>query len=211
MSNASYAVVAWEFPKLPNQPHLTLAADPGGRQSSCPMSLRSPTGMSLRLAAALVPFALATVGLQLPARAQEPGPEPAGGDAVAVGTGPLETAILAEKFEVETLPDGGEQRRFVVAQRLDAGDEVHYTIRVRNPGTEPVLDVVVTKRLPFGLTYIPGSAVGPACEIELSADGGATFVPAGRKAASYSHVRWILRRPLAPGATALLRFRATFG
>ena len=130
---------------------------------------------------------------------------------MAVGTGPLETAILAEKFEVETLPDGGEQRRFVVAQRLDAGDEVHYTIRVRNPGTEPVLDVVVTKRLPFGLTYIPGSAVGPACEIELSADGGATFVPADRKAASYSHVRWILRRPLAPGATALLRFRATFG
>ena len=28
--------------------------------------------------------------------------------------------------------------------------------------------------------------------------------------ADYTHVRWILTKPLAPGATALLRFRATF-
>ena len=143
--------------------------------------------------------------------AQEPEPEQAGGDAVAVGTGPLATEIIVEKFEVETGPEGREQRRFVRATRLDAGDEVHYTIRVHNPGEEPVLDIVVTKRLPFGLGYIPGSAVGPACDVELSTDGGATFAPASRKPGSFSHVRWILRRPLAPGATALLRFRATFG
>lgn len=174
------------------------------------MSLRSPVEASLRCIAVIVLCALATSPLR-PAVAQEPGTEQAGGDAVAVGTGPLTTEIIVEKFEVETGPDGSERRRFVHARRLDAGDEVHYTIRVRNPGTEPVLDIVVTKRLPFGLGYIPGSAVGPACEVELSTDGGATFAPASRKAASFSHVRWILRRPLAPGATALLRFRATFG
>ncbi|MGB5104121.1 MAG: hypothetical protein WBO04_12520 [Steroidobacteraceae bacterium] len=140
-----------------------------------------------------------------------PGTEQAGGDAVAEGTGLLTTEIVVEKFEMETGPDGRERRRFVRASRLDAGDEVHYTIRVHNPGKEPVLDIVVTKRLPFGLGYIPGSAVGPACDVEFSTDGGTTFAPASRKPASYSHVRWILRRPLAPGATALLRFRATFG
>jgi uncharacterized repeat protein (TIGR01451 family) len=142
---------------------------------------------------------------------QVPAGEPAGGDAVAVGTGRLTTEIIVEKFEVGTGPDGMERRRFVRATRLDTGDEVHYTIRVHNPGDVPVLDIVVTKRLPFGLGYIPGSAVGPACDVELSTDGGATFVAAGRNPGNFSHVRWILRRPLAPGATALLRFRATFG
>lgn len=174
------------------------------------MSLRSPTKVSLRCNAIIALCALATSPLQS-AAAQQPGPEPAGGDAVAVGTGPLTTEIIVEKFEVETGPDGKERPRFVRATRLDAGDEVHYTLRVHNPGKQPVLDVVVTKRLPFGLGYLPGSAVGPACDVELSTDGGATFAPASRKPASYSHVRWILRRPLAPGATALLRFRATFG
>jgi uncharacterized repeat protein (TIGR01451 family) len=153
---------------------------------------------------------LATGALQ-PALAQVSGVEQAVWDAVAVGTGPLTTEIIVEKFEVETGPDGKERPRFVGALRLDAGDEVHYTIRVHNPGKEPVLDIVVTKRLPFGLGYIPGSAVGPACDVELSTDGGTTFAAASRKPANYSHVRWILRRPLPPESTALLRFRATFG
>jgi hypothetical protein len=29
-------------------------------------------------------------------------------------------------------------------------------------------------------------------------------------AGGFTHLRWSLRRPLPPGATALLRFRATF-
>jgi uncharacterized repeat protein (TIGR01451 family) len=127
------------------------------------------------------------------ASAQEADPQGSGG-VVAVGTGPLETEIVVEKILTEERSDGTTERKFVAAQRLDAGDEVHYTIRVRNPGEEPVLDVVVTKRLPFGLTYIAGSAVGPACDVEVT----------------QSHLRWALRRPLSPGATALLRFRATF-
>ena len=101
---------------------------------------------------------------------------------------------------------------------------MHYTVRVRNPGEEPVSDVVVTKRLPFGVRYQTGSATGPACDVEFSVDGGSSFVKpelprtgSGKKsvrkpvpAPEYTHVRWVLRRPLAPGATALLRFRAVF-
>jgi len=72
--------------------------------------------------------------------------------------------------------------------------------------------------------YQPGSATGPACDLEFSIDGGSTFAKpelprtgSGKKsvrkppsAPEYTHVRWVLRRPLAPGATALLRFRAVF-
>ena len=116
---------------------------------------------------------------------------------------------MAEKLEVRTGPDGRESRRFVEARRLTAGEEVYYTIRVRNPGKEPVAGVVVTKRMPSGVDYVRGSARGPACDVEFSTDEGDTFA-GEKKASSYTHLRWTCRRPLAPGATALLRFRAIF-
>ncbi len=150
------------------------------------------------------------------------------GAAEATGSAALETAIIAEKLVVEAGPGGRESRRWVPARRLDSGDEVHYTVHVHNPGKLPVTDVVVTKRLPFGVRYQAGSASGPACEIQLSPDGGRSFVVPGQEPsmppgktrrnlrrpvtapAEYSHVRWLLSKPLAPGATVLLRFRATF-
>jgi uncharacterized repeat protein (TIGR01451 family) len=129
------------------------------------------------------------------------------GAALATGSDLLETEITAETF-VQPAREG-DPPRFAVARRLAAGDEVHYTIRVRNPGQEPVRDVQVTKRMPYGMQYLPGSAAGPASDIEFSADGGRSF-QARPETDEYSHLRWNLRRPLPPGGTALLRFRATF-
>lgn len=152
---------------------------------------------------------LATACHPLPASAQgESGDTvPA---ALATGSGPLETEIAAEIFVGEEAGRRDDDRRFVEARRVAAGEEVHYTIRVHNPGKAAVRDVVVTKRLPFGVDYVPGSAVGPASFIEVSIDGGGTFVKAQRVAGAPTHVRWTLQRPLPAGATVLLRFRATF-
>ena len=142
---------------------------------------------------------------------------------VATGSGRLVATIEAETLRVEDLPNGSTTRSWQPATRLSAGDAVYYTIRVHNPGKSEVTGIVVTKRLPFGVHYMRGSAVGPACEVQFSIDGGTTFAmaePLGagandkprRKVAAleYTHVRWVLSRPLAAGATALLRFRATF-
>jgi uncharacterized repeat protein (TIGR01451 family) len=131
------------------------------------------------------------------------------GAIVATGSGPLETGIEVQRLLATEGPDGTIVRQYVDARRLEAGEQVYYTIRVTNPGRQPVKDVVVTKRLPLGVDYVPGSAVGPACEVMLSSDGGTTFTSTQGKGA-YTHVRWILNDPLAPGATALLRFRAVF-
>jgi uncharacterized repeat protein (TIGR01451 family) len=128
---------------------------------------------------------------------------------VTTGSGPLETEILVEALVSEQRADGGDDKRFVEARRLEAGEEIYYTIRVRNPGKEPVTDIVVTKRMPFGVDYVAGSAAGPACDVQLSADNGATY-SSGGKPGEFTHVRWVFQRPLAPGASALLRFRATF-
>jgi len=137
------------------------------------------------------------------------GPElTATGAAIATGSDLLETTIVVEKLEPPARPGQG-AGRFVPATRLAAGDEVHYTLRVTNPGKLPVTDVQVTKRMPQGLQFIAGSAAGPSSIVEFSADGGATFL-AKPKASEFTHVRWTLRRPLPAGATALLRFRATF-
>jgi uncharacterized repeat protein (TIGR01451 family) len=159
------------------------------------------------VAAALGPATLClALGLAAPAWPQAE--MSAAGAAVATGSDLLETEIVVERLEPADPPERP-VARFVPAGRLEAGDEVFYTLRVRNPGKEPVLDVQVTKRMPLGLHYLPGSARGPDCDIDFSTDGGRTFVarPAG---AGFTHLRWTLRRPLPPGSTALLRFRATF-
>jgi uncharacterized repeat protein (TIGR01451 family) len=129
------------------------------------------------------------------------------GAAIATGSDVLETTITVEKRLAPVTPAG--LGRFAPADRLEAGEEAYYTIQVHNPGKSPVNDVQVTKRMPDGMVYIEGSATGPDCEVQLSTDGGETF--AARAAPGpYTHLRWILRQPLPPGATALLRFRATF-
>jgi uncharacterized repeat protein (TIGR01451 family) len=145
--------------------------------------------------------------------------------AEATGSGPLETSIEVQLLDVSEGPGGQETRRWVAADRLNAGDEIHYTVRVRNSGAEFVTDIIVTKRLPFGVRYLRNSAAGPAAEVQFSIDGGKTFATpdalaraagGGKKSArkalegEYTHVRWVLAKPLGPASTALLRFRATF-
>ena len=145
--------------------------------------------------------------------------------AEATESDPLATTIEMPKLQVSVGPGGQEIRRWVPAERLNAGDEVHYTVRVHNPGKQAVDKVVVTKRLPFGVHYLRGSATGPAAEVQFSIDGGETYATpevlaraagGGKKGQrkllenDYTHVRWVLRKPLGPTSTALLRFRATF-
>jgi uncharacterized repeat protein (TIGR01451 family) len=130
------------------------------------------------------------------------------GAAMATGSDLLETSIEAEIL-VAPPRAAGAPPRFVAARRLQAGDVVYYTVRVHNPGQALVTSVQVTKSMPQGLHYVAGSAVGPACDVDFSADGGETF-SRRPEAPEYTHVRWSLRRPLPPGATALLRFRAVF-
>jgi len=179
-----------------------------------------------RLRAAWVAVALLVLGVPVwPGRALAQDAPDSVSVAEASGSGPLETSIEVQKLEVSEGTGGAEIRRWVPAERLNAGDEIHYTVRVRNPGKQPVDTIVVTKRLPFGVRYLRGSAAGPAAEVQFSTDGGKTFATpdalaraagGGKKGQrrplenDYTHVRWVLSKPLGPASTALLRFRAKF-
>lgn len=136
---------------------------------------------------------------------------------------PLEVDAIAEQRLVEPGRDGIDVVRYVLAAQVRLGEHVHYTLRVRNTSSSPVERAVIVRALPSNTRYIAPSAVGPGAEVTFSADGGASFATANelrvssylgppRRATAddYTHIRWSLRRPLAPGATALLRFRAEF-
>lgn len=177
--------------------------------SPAPMPSRRPhLSRLIRLnSLARAGLALCLLGFTLASAAQEPDLA-ASGAAIATGSDLLETAIDVEKLEAAD-PPGRPHARFVPVGRLEAGDEVHYTIRVRNPGQKPVTDVQVTKRMPLGLHYLAGSASGPACVVEFSTDGGKAF-SATPPDGEFTHLRWTLRRPIPADSTVLLRFRATF-
>jgi uncharacterized repeat protein (TIGR01451 family) len=123
--------------------------------------------------------------------------------------------------EIRVHAANGDQ--FAPAERLRIGDEVFYTLRVRNTSASAVQDAIIVKALPRNTRYVPDSAVGPAASISYSVNGSNSFaVPEqlvvvmadgtsrAATADDYTHIRWELRHPLASGATALLRFRGVF-
>lgn len=130
----------------------------------------------------------------------------------------LRTELVAEVRE----STGTTERptfRLVPATRLAQGQVVYYTVRITNPTPVFANKVQVSQLIPANTSYVAGSAGGPGADIEFSIDGGQTFARAetlkqadGTRAPPerYTHVRWSLRNPLAPGATALARFRAKF-
>ena len=136
---------------------------------------------------------------------------------------PVETTLVAE---IRAEPDAGAGRtsaRFTPAHALKEGQELFYTLRIRNPSTEFARGVVVVQEIPKNTTYVAASAGGPGAVITFSADGGKSFAPEGQLQIAdaagasrpalpqdYTNIRWQLRNALAPGAIALARFRAIF-
>lgn len=130
-------------------------------------------------------------------------------------------------LSVETIAESrrGESSAFeyVPADRIRIGEQVFYTLRVRNDSGAAMEDAVVIKALPRNTRYVADSAAGPGAIVTFSVDGAKTFASAEtavvinpdgstRPAVSndYTHIRWKLRHPLAAGATALIRFRGVF-
>jgi uncharacterized repeat protein (TIGR01451 family) len=134
----------------------------------------------------------------------------------------VETQLIAQVRERTDLASGRERYQFVPATVLSQGQVVYYTVRITNPAPVFAKDVIVTQRIPANTTYVDGSASGPGADVSFSLDGGETFLPQGQltievdgkrqpvPAAKFTHIRWHLHNPLAPGAVALARFRAVF-
>lgn len=109
----------------------------------------------------------------------------------------------------------------VPAATVVPGDVVIYVIEYENIGDENADNVFITNPIPEYMFYKEATARGEGTDITFSVDGGQSFdIPANlrveaedgttRAAAGtdYTHIRWTLRNPLAPGATGTVEFRA---
>ncbi|WP_331611009.1 hypothetical protein [Povalibacter sp.] len=148
----------------------------------------------------------------------------------------VEVTLVAEVREEVPAPGGRRIVRLVPARTLEQGQEIFYTVRIRNPASVAAKNVEVVQLVPENTHYVSGSATGPGVEVSVSADGGRTFGKEGQltvvdqsaialmeattidpaaltrpaRPQDYTHIRWRLRNALAPGAVALARFRAVF-
>jgi uncharacterized repeat protein (TIGR01451 family) len=140
------------------------------------------------------------------------------------GTPKLELKTVAEK-EMKVKKDGKVETKRLPADRANPGDVVVYTITYSNAGKGPVLDAVIINPIPKGVSYIIDSAEGKDTEIIYSIDGGASWlkppvmmqirkpdgslenkaVPAER----YTHVKWMIKKPVAPGQSGRVSFKVT--
>ncbi|GAB4277064.1 MAG: hypothetical protein Kow0092_32850 [Deferrisomatales bacterium] len=158
-------------------------------------------------------LALAAVLLAVAAAVSAPVPARAGGTIRLTSTAEVEVTRVDEegRTAVERVP----------AAKVVPGEVVLYTNRYENVGEQPAENVVITNPVPEHMTYVAGSAFGEGTRITFSVDGGARFDlpenltvigPDGRprpaSAEEYTHVRWARSRPVEPGETGAVGFRA---
>lgn len=145
-----------------------------------------------------------------------------------LGAGP--TAAAASGIELTTVAEteikvvdaaGREQIERVAATKIVPGDEVIYTVHFTNRGSEATADVVITNPVPTHMLVRQIDTGQHGAQIAVSVDGGHRYgspqqltitEPDGRtrpvEPSDYTHVRWTLVAPLAPGEKGSVSFRA---
>lgn len=143
------------------------------------------------------------------------------GRAASENSPQIDVQVEAE-LRVAEGPAKSRQYRYVPAMHVAEGQELYYTVYVRNLGKTAASNVVVVRPVPGNTFYLPNTATGAGADVSFSVDGGKTFArpeklhldeqaPGVRAPAqAYTHIRWQWSYPLAPGAVVLARFRAVF-
>jgi uncharacterized repeat protein (TIGR01451 family) len=137
--------------------------------------------------------------------------------------GHLEIESRSE-VEVTVQNDLGQQevvRIDAATANVTPGDTVIFTNRYVNWGDKLIGDVVVTNPVPEHMTYIGNSAEGKGTKVEFSIDGGSSYASPEKLIVTgddgnqrlagpdeYTHIRWVLEKPIEPGGSGEVSFRA---
>ncbi len=137
-----------------------------------------------------------------------------------VSSAAIALTAVAE-VEIRVSSNGREATRLVPADRVVPGDEIFYTLEIRNTGSATVRAPSVVYPVPEHTRYVADSAIGPGAEVSYSIDGGRSFgqpenlkvaglagAPRPAAAADYTHIRWQLTHGLKGKSVAFARFRA---
>jgi hypothetical protein len=132
----------------------------------------------------------------------------------------LSVKAIAE-VEVTALNGDRETVKLARADRVVPGDEVIYTLEIRNKAAIALPPPRVDYPVPEHMRYLDDTAAGPGADITYSIDGGRIFDRPenlqvigkdGQKrpatGADYTHIRWQLKNILKGKSVAFARFRA---
>lgn len=135
--------------------------------------------------------------------------------------GDLEVDTIVEKIVKVALENGDEKPELVPVDIGFTGEEIVYTIAFKNTSGRTVDNVRITNPIPPRMRYLEGSAFGPGADVLYSVDGGRTYGKPSEllvatedgtshlaSADDYTHIRWVLKAPIAAGAKGFARFRA---
>jgi len=130
--------------------------------------------------------------------------------------------VSGEK-EVVQIRNGKKTVSTAPMDKIQSGDSLVYTITYQNTGKSVARDVTVVDPVPANTAYLPGSAAGKDTKILFSINGGATYLEppvlrkirdaAGKEIVQpappelYTHIKWIVKAPVAPGATGTVTFK----
>ncbi len=141
--------------------------------------------------------------------------------AQAADSNNVELKLVAEKEIVTVNSQGKKELKRAEPALVTPGEEIIYTLSYSNTGKETANNLFITNPVPQHMAYKANSAAGENTAIMYSLDGGKTFdKPENLKvrtsdgkervamAANYSHIRWVIQKPLAPGAKGDVSFRA---
>ncbi len=133
---------------------------------------------------------------------------------------PITLQTVVHKEEVVVNDAGERETRLAPVATAVPGDQVVYTLTFANEGDQPATGVTVVDPIPAQMRYVDGSAFGPGTDISFSTDGE-NFAAAGElrvtnsngsvrnaRADDYTHIRWVFRGELPPGAQGRASFRA---
>ena len=121
---------------------------------------------------------------------------------------------------VEKTSSGEKVTPLVPDQKLKTGEVVRWTITGTNKGSDPALHFTPSDKIPAGTAYIAGSASTAGGRVEFSLDEGKTWSskptvtvqtatgPVQKPAdpSTFTNIRWIADKPLAPKGSARFSF-----
>jgi len=113
----------------------------------------------------------------------------------------------------------------VPVDKTNPGDTLVYTITYQNAGRVAAVDAAIVDPFPAGVVYLAGTAEGQDAEITYSIDNSRSWhrppimmqvrKPDGtlenRPAPPerYTHLRWVIKKPVQPGQSGRVSFKAT--
>ncbi len=137
--------------------------------------------------------------------------------------GSIELKSIAEVEILETNAKGEKEvKRLDTAKtKVVPGDTVVFSTYYTNIGNKPAEKVMITNPVPEHMLYVDQSAEGKGTTIEFSVNGGKSYnTPATLKvtdasgksrkavASDYTHIKWTVSKPVAPGGKGEVSFKA---